>query len=625
MKKSKLTILYPKHNLQKQKDISIFFISFVLLVVSFSTILIASDQSKTSANLIEKGVTSLGKKIFQRNKASTDNVEVKLKPRASAAHPQAPKTRPKPKPASTTAKSTAPKATTAKKTTKKGKTTVSRPVDDVVRISDNTSSRAITRQQVKNHTIDLSGKLTQRDGDIIKASRAFQQSDLEKFYAKYPGYSRGKGSIRVASIEREFDATLKASRYKTKGCAPSCKPKLEVTLKPKKSGTTASGKAEIETGSGKVNKIVITDKDLVGKTKKGITVTADDMAKKPRTHLVTDKDGVIREINVGPKGEVYIDGVIVGTGGPAMQKKLIEKITGSSSGKPPANINKKATRSNPQKQLNSGDKRKELTAGNNSVDDAANSTKNWKTRKKALLAIATTASALYLVDKATETNNTTEAKDLTEHTNTLAGVEKTKKEEADLIKKAKIDAKKNPSTRLPSHVYAKEVNTVVFNNSELTGTPSPKKSKKDKDIKENGNIVVITYADRERQEADGTFNGRIGNVKVKVKRTSGENDCSNRKKSEGKTNNVRYKKDGKTLIKGTINYRTCNTGKYKVELVGKDGYTAVGKTSEECKIEDDQTCVVKFVLKKNGDPDPVVDTNGTVDQNNKDEGITQEL
>lgn len=127
---------------------------------------------------------------------------------------------------------------------------------------------------------------------------------------------------------------------------------------------------------------------------------------------------------------------------------------------------------------------------------------------------------------------------------------------------------------------------------------------------EKGNVVVVTYVDDPKIDKKGNKDHRLGGVDVKVERVDGDMKCANRKKTAARTNgkSEMKDKDGKVIkdskgnpvpFKGTVNYRMCNAGKYKATVIGRDGYTPVGKKTIEFNLKNDEIQTVKFVLKKN--------------------------
>lgn len=119
---------------------------------------------------------------------------------------------------------------------------------------------------------------------------------------------------------------------------------------------------------------------------------------------------------------------------------------------------------------------------------------------------------------------------------------------------------------------------------------------------EKGNIAIITYVDDPQVDKKGNRDHRLGLVNVKVDRLDGDQKCTNRKSKNAKTNAKREQKnsEGKDVfVKGTVNYRMCNAGKYKVTMEGRAGYTALGKTTSEFTLKNNEVQTVKFVLKKN--------------------------
>lgn len=151
--------------------------------------------------------------------------------------------------------------------------------------------------------------------------------------------------------------------------------------------------------------------------------------------------------------------------------------------------------------------------------------------------------------------------------------------------------------------------TKGYSNAVMTDTPNPRSVSPEYAavIPENGNIQIITYVDKERIDKKGNRDARIGNVTVKIERIDGEDpDCSNRNKKSGKTNGMRLTPKSKKFVKGTINWRGCATGKYKATLVGREGYDNVGQTEKEFYLSDDETQIVKFVVKQKGDPETII-------------------
>ena len=135
--------------------------------------------------------------------------------------------------------------------------------------------------------------------------------------------------------------------------------------------------------------------------------------------------------------------------------------------------------------------------------------------------------------------------------------------------------------------------TSVAGSSQTHYKPKPKPS---------GDIVIVTYVDDPAIDKTGGKDHRLGGVSIKVDNQSGPNNCDNRKNAEGTTNKTGHftPKDSKTpvLVKGTMHYLNCDTGKYKVTLVGRKGYTAVSPSVREFTLNNNETQRVFFVMKK---------------------------
>lgn len=192
-----------------------------------------------------------------------------------------------------------------------------------------------------------------------------------------------------------------------------------------------------------------------------------------------------------------------------------------------------------------------------------------------------------------------------------AGGNKPQKQSGKKTTKTKTKTVK-PKARNTAVVSSTALSTTVVSGASATGTKNPREvdPKVADYVPMNGNIKIITYVDKERVDREGNRDARIGNVNVKVERVDGQDsDCSNRNKQTGKTNAMRYHpKDKSILVKGTINWRGCSIGKYKATLIGRSGYDNVGQTTKEFTLSDDEVQVVKFLVKKAGDPEPVVES-----------------
>ncbi|MDB5170341.1 MAG: hypothetical protein JWO35_35 [Candidatus Saccharibacteria bacterium] len=116
-----------------------------------------------------------------------------------------------------------------------------------------------------------------------------------------------------------------------------------------------------------------------------------------------------------------------------------------------------------------------------------------------------------------------------------------------------------------------------------------------------GDIIITTYVNDPEIDKKGGKDHRIGSVSIKVERIGGKENCDNKKSQTSKTNSMQeiLKKDGtKVFVKGTVHFLGCDTGKYKVTLLGRKGYTPAGSTTKEFNLNNDEIQKVYFVVNK---------------------------
>lgn len=125
------------------------------------------------------------------------------------------------------------------------------------------------------------------------------------------------------------------------------------------------------------------------------------------------------------------------------------------------------------------------------------------------------------------------------------------------------------------------------------------------DTKTDGDIVVLTYLDDPSKPK--RLDQRIGNVKVKIDKVKGSPSCDNRPKTSDLTAATNAKKfqqskdsDDKLFVHGTVNFKGCNSGKYKITIVGREGYKLRNGEDkvQEVTVEKDKTTEVVFTLVK---------------------------
>lgn len=144
----------------------------------------------------------------------------------------------------------------------------------------------------------------------------------------------------------------------------------------------------------------------------------------------------------------------------------------------------------------------------------------------------------------------------------------------------------NAANAAPAVASSDNPPPAVASTSSFTSLPAVQTSKPEV------NIVVITYV------KDGNDRQRIGDVKVKIAREGGNEQCNTHSNNTATTNAVKF--TNHVLVHGTAHFLGCTAGKYTVTAIGRKGYTIISdKTKIVNLTAQDQTARVHFVLQKN--------------------------